>query len=493
MELNTSATNGNVKQRYAPAEDKFKDNYNRVMWCTPSVLEEVIIKHKQFCDYEGSVSIKSLGELQYNTGVFKEMHELAAEAYGNKYGHSHYVCEGTTGANRIVFNLIAEAILKKGEHVLCTRNVHQSIVDAAMKNNVPIKYIKPKFDEDLCLFLPPDAESVVKEIERKKTRIVVLSNPTYEGLSCDMEHIVKKIREKDDSILIYIDEAWGAHLPFNDRLPMSGISAGADFIVQSMHKQGGAPNPASIIHLNRRIKEEYLRDFFNSYQHNTSTTYSYPLIAAMDAARKIMFREGKNRIDYMIKCTDAFKKGARAISGLSVVEPERLAHPIYSYDLTKVILDARNSGLEGNLIAKILEEEHDIVVERYDQNSLCLLTTFKITDREVEYTLNALKEIVEKTPRNPQNRIRNMKLPEKPKKVYETFEANKMEKKDVLLEQSIGRTAGESIQCYPPGIYVVQVGEIISEPVMLYLKTLRGNGNIHAYDDSLKCIKVIDG
>ncbi|PIN86374.1 hypothetical protein COV19_05265 [Candidatus Woesearchaeota archaeon CG10_big_fil_rev_8_21_14_0_10_44_13] len=477
------------RQTSTPALDIFRNYRKLVKWCTPSVLEEVMESYNPYS--EGSISIRATGKLQDNSGVYAETHSLAAEAYKNVDGHSHYGCEGTTGANRVLFDLISRIFLDEGgrKRVLSARNVHQSVVVSARDKQVPVDYVMTRFDKERGLFLPPTADDVLSEINND-TRVVLLSNPTYEGFSCDLRTIIERIKRKNDRILIYIDEAWGAHFPFNDRLLISAIEAGADFVVQSLHKQGGAPNSANITHLSKRVKDAYLKEYLKSYAENTSTTYSVPLVAAMDLTRKIMYSEGKDRLDYMMAYADMFRDAVRHMKGIDIIDPTKFPS-VHSYDPTKVNLYMTDSRLKGDDIAERLEKHFRVVTEKEERRSLCFLTTFSIGLRETEFTINALEETLDVSPRDFMDEKEPLNLPQRVEKRYETFEAQTMDKEQVPLDKSNGRVSGENIKCYPPGIYIVQMGEVINSQLIGYLLSQRCRDHFYAEDKSLRYITVL--
>jgi len=506
MKTDISNIENKVKQQKPDGYLLFQENKKLIKWCTPSVFPEVL---EAFDIYsEGSIVIDKLGILQKNEGIFEKIHNRAARIYKNKEGHSHFCCEGTTGSNRILLDLIGTIFRKKGfddkAHILATRNIHQSVVINAMKNRIPIRYIKTELERETQIFLPPTYNDIEEEID-DDTKVVLITNPTYEGLSCDLRAIVDKIREKHPSVLIYIDEAWGGHLAFHPDLPQSGTEVEADFVVQSMHKHGGAPNPSSIIHLNKRIKTDYMEEFLKSCVENTSTTYSYPLLGAMDYAMDILEREGKKRIDEMIKIADKFRSEAANIKGIKVINPKNFDNErIYNCDPTEILLNVTDTGHTGNEISKMLEEK-GIVTSGEQVSSLTFLTTFLLNENHVLRTINAISQVIEELNKNkqvqtetrPAKKIICPTFPEKLEKVYNTYDVcydvKRFKYKRVKLEESAGEVLAENIKCYPPGVFIGQMGEKIDETLIRYLLFLRDNhAHVEAIDKDLVEIKIID-
>src|SRR5207248_9067398 len=110
--------------------------------------------------------------------------------------------------------------------------------------------------------------------------------------------VIAMVRRKYPKLIVFVDEAWGAHLHFSDKLPMSAMEAGADICVQSTHKQGGSLQQSGMIHWkDGRINTDLLMD---SYRSLGTSSPSYILLASLDAARETMEKRGKNKLEHML-------------------------------------------------------------------------------------------------------------------------------------------------------------------------------------------------
>jgi arginine decarboxylase len=76
---------------------------------------------------------------------------------------------------------------------------------------------------------------------------MLLITPTDWGTCADIAGVAEVCHEFD--VPLIVDEAWGAHLPFHPDLPTWGMDAGADLVVTSVHKMGGAIEQSSVFHL----------------------------------------------------------------------------------------------------------------------------------------------------------------------------------------------------------------------------------------------------
>ena len=68
-----------------------------------------------------------------------------------------------------------------------------------------------------------------------------------------------------------------------------------------------------------------------------------------------------------------------------------------------------------------------------------------------------------------------------------------MPKKTVPLDYSAkNKVLGENIKCYPPGIFVGQMGEVISKPLIDFLLSQKGRAHVYARDRNLNYLTVVD-
>lgn len=139
-----------------------------------------------------------------------------------------------------------------------------------------------------------DYEEVKKAIiENPDAMGVLVINPTYFGVTSDLERIVTLAHEFDMKVLV--DEAHGSHFPFSDKLPIGAMAAGADLASCSLHKTVGSLTQSSIlIAQGPRVDHMRLRSTINMIQ---STSPSSLLLASLDVARKSIYQ--KDQIYYL--------------------------------------------------------------------------------------------------------------------------------------------------------------------------------------------------
>jgi arginine decarboxylase len=298
--------------------------HKAIRWCTPSI-DSTFSQVKNPYNSDTSTSFESLGYPSDPSGIFKQIYDHAAEAYGAD--HTLFSVNGTTGSNFMVLRALSKQI--PNLRILSTRNVHRSIVASCEDYNINLLFLEPNIDQQHQLFLPNTLTQICEGIDKTKPQVLLLVNPTYEGLSLDLKTIVSEVHNRYPEIIIFVDEAWGAHLHFSDKLPTSAMDAGADICVQSTHKQGGSLQQTGMIHWkDGRINDELLLE---SYRTLGTSSPSYVLLASLDAARETMAKHGKEKINHILGIAEQLSNGISKISGLEIVHAKYLSenHPLY--------------------------------------------------------------------------------------------------------------------------------------------------------------------
>lgn len=203
---------------YTPLLDAFNSFHSKIRWCTPSLhpdLPQVTDIYRN----DMSVSYHSIGSPLTDSGIFGEATALAAKAY--YADHTLFCVQGTTTSNFMVIRALKNQL---GDVTLVgTRNAHMSMVTACRDYGIDFISIEPRYDQKLQIFTPNTLEQIIETIHTNRPNVLFLSNPTYEGNSLDLPVIIKAVREFDLNIIIYVDEGWGGHFCFSDKLPSSAM------------------------------------------------------------------------------------------------------------------------------------------------------------------------------------------------------------------------------------------------------------------------------
>ena len=204
-------------------------------------------------------SMKMLDNLCHPVSVIREAEQLAAEAFGA--AHAFFMVGGTTSA----VQAMVMTACKHGDKIIMPRNVHRSAINALILCGAVPVYVNPEMDPELGISLGMSVQGVAKAIEENPdAKAVLVNNPTYYGICSDIKSIAKLAH--DHGMLLLADEAHGTHLYFSDKLPISGMAAGADMSAISMHKSGGSLTQSSLLLIGDRVSEGYVHQISNLTQ-----------------------------------------------------------------------------------------------------------------------------------------------------------------------------------------------------------------------------------
>lgn len=400
------------------------------------------------------------------TGIIKKSQELLAESYG--CDKAFFVTNGTTQA----IHTMILSIINPNDKILLPRNIHKSVINALILSGGNPIYIQPEFDEELGISLNISYESVKKELEKNKDiKAIFLLNPTYYGACCDLENIINLCKE--NSVLVLVDEAHGAHFPFHDDLPPSAMKLKADMSAVSMHKTGGALTQASALLINEKnIDSKKVRQTLNMLQ---STSASYLLMSSIDGARYNLIMNGQQQLSKALSLSKYAKDKLNKIHGIKVIGKSDYKKVKSKFlDETKLCINVRGLNTTGFEVYDILYKDFDIQLELGDLYNVLALISLGTSKSDVDRLINAL-EIISK--RNKSKHIlNNFYLKQINPIVKKTpREAYYDEKEIIEIENSIGRICGENIMSYPPGIPIISPGEIITKEIIEYIKVLKNN------------------
>ncbi len=466
-----------------------------IQWCTPSIHPAVPRVHGIY-ENDISVSYHSLGNPCTNTGIFFEAQRLAAQAYSSD--HTLFCVNGSTGSNFIILRALKKQFGKL--KILAQRNVHKSIGTACEDFQIDVEYISPRYHDELQIFLPNSIDEILAAIKQTKPQVLLISNPTYEGLSLNLTELVTTVREKWPNLILFIDEAWGAHFPFSEYLPTSAMQAGADICVQSTHKQGSGLQQTSMIHWKgKRISTSLLQE---SYTALTTTSPSYHLLASLDGARDFMQQHGPSVIDDSIQLSKQFRKKLNLVHGVTAYEPQELLRKArlagcsaIQTDPTKILVHI--SGVSAFELAESLEKRHGIVVEKYESENILFIMKFQNGMREIDATVSALQtELKRMKEGKKQKSKKQISFPSFPTKIVKRIPAHKVGSifESLELSKCHGRISAENIIPYPPGIPLIVKGEEISLEHIEYLQALKKtNGliTVISSDPNLETLKIV--
>lgn len=430
-------------------------NSNRILFTTPShdrtsfVIPEVaeFIGQKYF--HHDLSEINDLDNLaDPSDDIFKSM-KKSAKLAGVK--DLFYLINGSTSG--IIASMLAT--LKENDKVLISRNCHKSVLNGLVLTGAKPIWILPEINSEWGIFNPVLPEKVAETFSiQKDIKAVIITSPTYEGISSDIEQI-SKICHKNNAILI-VDEAHGALKTFAPEIfGKSAIKQGADISIQSLHKTCGTPNPCAILQSSGKISFEKIQNALNLI--NTSSP-SYPMIAAIEGTIDYFFsKKGQEKIKDLINNISELKQN---------LKNEQKVEFLQGNDPTKIIV--KINGISGFELSDILFDEFNIEDELTNTAASLLLTGIGTTKKKLKILQKAIKKIASK------NYVTEKTYQPAPlvikKSAMTPRDAYFAEKEEIALTKAKGRICGEVITEYPPGIPLLILGETIGDEQIEYLK-----------------------
>lgn len=407
------------------------------------------------------INIAPLDDLHQPTGVIEEAQKLAADAFGAD--HTFFSVQGTSGA---IMTMIL-TVCSQGDKIIVPRNVHKSIMSAIIFAGAKPVFISPVRDGNLGIDHGITTRSVKRALEKHPdAKAVLVINPTYYGVCANLKEIVDLAHSYNMPVLV--DEAHGVLIHFNDKLPMSAMSAGADMAATSVHKLGGSMTQSSVLNIKEgRVNVRRAKTIISML---TTTSTSYVLLASLDAARRHLALNGEALADRAIELAQYARKSINEIPGLSCFGEEILGtEATYDYDPTKVNIHVRHLGITGYDAENWLREHYNIEVELSDlYNILCLVTPGD-TQENVDILLTALRELSKQNYNLREVNELVIKIPKIPQLTLTPRDAFYGETEIVPFKESADRIIAEFIYVYPPGIPILLPGEVISQELIDYI------------------------
>ena len=418
--------------------------------------------------------VEELDNLHAPEGVLREAMNRTAAYYG--CSDCFYLVNGSSsGLQAGIFTLLEE-----GDEVVVARNCHRSVFYALSLRKAKIHFLLPEFWEDFSCF----GSVSLKEVERllrefPKSKALIFTSPSYEGVVSDVEGIARLCHENGLSLLV--DEAHGAHFSpkRGTSFPESAISLGADLVVQSPHKTlCSLTQSAWILGNGQRYSREKLSFYLSVFQ---TTSPSYPLMLSLEKATTLLEREGEALFSHWKEVMESFREKARTLSYFTFLWEKEEA--CFAMDFTKIFL--RVLGIPelrlGKDLAKLLREDYGIESEMHSGENLLLMTGPFISEEELDRLFLALKDIERRFGEEKGKPLRSKLLSSA---LYQISVADNSlqiqeglkEGEELSLHDGEGRICLEYLSLYPPGIPLLFPGEKLTKEKIQEIETLEKEG-----------------
>lgn len=428
--------------------------------------------------------IEGFDDLHHASGIIKNIEDKAKKIYGSK--KSFILVNGSTCG--ILAGI--RSVVDFGDKVLVARNSHKSVYNAIEINGLNPVYLSPKIGND---GIDRNINSLDIEKYLKKNndiKLVIITSPTYEGVISDIKSIVSVAHKYNIPVLV--DEAHGAHLKFmNDICDKEALNAGADIVIQSLHKTLPALTGTALLHIQGNlVKEENIARQISIFE---TSSPSYILMSSIEECLDIITCKGKELFKQYQDNLKYFYKEAEKLKKLKILGNEIEEEYKNYYDLGKIVIKTDKTDITGKELSYILRNDYKIELEMVSINYCIAMTSICDSKNNFEKLLDALKDI--------DNKLKNIKNQERlntkinlPKKEISILEAVK-ENKSIFenYNKSCGKISKEYIWVYPPGIPLITPGEIINEDIITKIEELKKAGiEIRTTFDKFPNIKILD-
>ena len=418
--------------------------------------------------------VEELDNLHAPEGILQEAMNRTAAYYG--CSDCFYLVNGSSsGLQAGIFTLLEE-----GDEVVVARNCHRSVFYALSLRKAKIHFLLPEFWEDFFCF----GSVSLKEVERllrefPKSKALIFTSPSYEGVVSDVEGIARLCHENGLSLLV--DEAHGAHFSpkRGTSFPESAISLGADLVVQSPHKTlCSLTQSAWILGNGQRYSREKLSFYLSVFQ---TTSPSYPLMLSLEKATTLLEREREALFARWKEVMIGFREKARTLSYFSFLWEKEEA--CFAMDFTKIFL--RALGIPrlrlGKDLARLLREDYGIESEMHSGENLLLMTGPFISEDELDRLFIALKDIERRFGEEKGKPLRSKLLSSA---LYQISIADNTlqileglkEGEELNLRDGEGRICLEYLSLYPPGIPLIFPGEKLTAEKIQGIEALEKEG-----------------
>lgn len=418
--------------------------------------------------------IDGFDDLHHAEGILRKAQERANRLYGAE--ETYYLVGGSTSG--VLASVMTAAA--RGAELLIARNCHKSVYHAAILQELRLHYCYPAMLEEYGIYDGIGAGDIARLLEQYPgCKAVVITSPTYEGILSDVEAIAKVVHGRDK--ILIVDEAHGAHLGLDPRVPAGAVAAGADLVIHSLHKTLPAMTQTALLHVQgERVDRDRLRRYLAMLQ---TSSPSYVMMASMDCCIRYVEAHGAEGFAQMYRQYDVFCKkiaGCKYITigkMTDVSQDNRTCVGTYkkyhmaAWDISRLVIFTRSATWDGRKLYDVLREDYHLQMEMAAGNYVVAIMTIMDTEEGWQRLADALVRIdgrIERdTVKDSGRGDGSYSIPEVRMCPAQAYEGTREE---VPLALAAGRTAADFINLYPPGIPLLVPGEVISETLLIQIQ-----------------------
>ena len=395
--------------------------------------------------------LPSLGGPLLPHGAVAEAQQATAKLWGSR--SCWFGVNGSTG----LLQAALLGALRPGQRLLCPRNLHRSVLHGVVLAGLePIYYDLP-FSKQWGLSQPVDAPWFQKVMAALTARnrsvdLVLLVNPTYQGLSAPLTPLVRLCHSRGLPVLV--DEAHGSHFRAHAALPRDALAAGADLVVHSSHKSLPGLTQTAVLHSSgARIPGDDLEQGLTLLQ---TSSPSALLLAATELAAAWPHQQPQagclvgRAMDRWTRWRQQLTRTGWQVSPSD--DPLRLRLCTMAWGRSGFALDERllRLGIAGELP---------------EPSGLTFYLGFQPPRRALSQLLNALTQL-RRSPPNPPDLVEAVQPAPAPLLACSAVPPRTAwfgPTRRLPLKEAVGHVAAEAITPYPPGIPLLLPGERLDE------------------------------
>lgn len=400
--------------------------------------------------------INDFDDLHDADGVIAEGMERAARLWGAK--RSFFCVNGSTGGIlAAVF-----AALDDGDELVCARNCHKAVYNALELRRAKPHFLFPEREE----FSGTDCIVTAKAVEEMldkypKAKAVIITSPTYEGVVSDVAAIAAAAHER--GAVLIVDEAHGAHLGFGWGFPDGAVKAGADIVVQSLHKTLPSLTQTAMVHVcGDRVDGGKLERSLAVFE---TSSPSYLLMSSIDSCVRLLEENSDKLFAAWKRNISLFKQVTSDLKHLRVMEK---TDKMFDFDPSKLVISTRGTNINGRELMRRLRDKYAIELEMAASEHVIAMTGMGDTEDNLQVLATAVWEI--------DRYLEKVDVPEPPvltppERSCFNWEAAASERENVDISAAAGRVSAEYVWAYPPGIPLLIPGEVIGEDFEQLIKS----------------------
>ena len=418
---------------------------------------------------------------------YERAERLAAEAFGA--ARSWFLTNGATQGN----HTLCLALAPLGTRIVAQRNSHASVVDGLVLSGGLPSFVAPEYDAErgITHCVTPEAhEAALRDAPDARAAFIV--SPTYFGMAADIAGLAEVAHAA--GVPLIVDQSWGPHFGFNEALPPTALSEGADTMLTSTHKIAGSLTQSAMLHIGGSGRVD-IGAVGRALRLLRSTSPSSLLIASLDAARRQLALHGEQLLWETLRAIEVARAKLETIPGIQLVDASLVGQMgVAGYDPLRIVLDVRGTGRTGYEIADALRRSYDVHVELPMQATIVFIVglgesvaALRRLAGDVEETVKRLAEPGATAPIIPPVTSLQNEVALPPREAF--LGAAEL----VGVDDAVGRISCESIASYPPGVPALLPGERISAETVVYLRELADSGaRLHgASDPRFKTVNVL--